>query len=133
NPAEPCTSQRVDRGFAAGCQACQDRITEKKCRFFHSFPPGGRNYRTGGIIRSFGLAELRTACLKQPAKRAISSVGRALRLHRRCRRFESVIAHQFPQSHGKFAALTPPTGGRKPGPQARPCSAPRSHGKFAAL
>jgi hypothetical protein len=27
--------------------------------------------------------------------RAISSVGRALRLHRRCRRFEPVIAHHF--------------------------------------
>src|SRR5690606_38147401 len=28
-------------------------------------------------------------------RRAISSVGRALRLHRRCRRFEPVIAHHF--------------------------------------
>jgi hypothetical protein len=30
------------------------------------------------------------------SERAISSVGRAPRLHRGCRRFESVIAHHFP-------------------------------------
>ncbi len=29
--------------------------------------------------------------------RAISSVGRASRLHRECRRFEPVIAHHFPR------------------------------------
>ena len=29
--------------------------------------------------------------------RVISSVGRALRLHRRCREFESLITHQFKQ------------------------------------
>jgi hypothetical protein len=29
-------------------------------------------------------------------RRGISSVGRALRLHRRCRQFESVIPHQPP-------------------------------------
>jgi hypothetical protein len=33
--------------------------------------------------------------LKRPPVGAISSVGRALRLHRRCRRFEPVIAHHF--------------------------------------
>ena len=32
---------------------------------------------------------------RPPTRRAISSVGRAPRLHRGCRRFESVIAHHF--------------------------------------
>src|SRR5690606_20383853 len=36
-------------------------------------------------------------------RRAISSVGRALRLHRRCRRFEPVIAHHFSSRHYQIA------------------------------
>ena len=32
----------------------------------------------------------------ETARRVISSVGRALRLHRRCQEFESLITHQIP-------------------------------------
>ena len=39
--------------------------------------------------------------------RAISSVGRALRLHRRCRRFEPVIAHQPFQGLGRLLRSKP--------------------------
>jgi hypothetical protein len=44
-------------------------------------------------------------CLKVRPERAISSVGRALRLHRRCRRFEPVIAHHITIDYAAFCDI----------------------------
>ena len=41
-------------------------------------------------------AKLHKPRIQLPILGAISSVGRAPRLHRGCRRFEPVIAHHFP-------------------------------------
>ena len=71
------------------CHARLDRHTPAP--IWHRAPPRGMPRLTG----------------------AISSVGRALRLHRRCRRFEPVIAHQTLRSSAKRKKLmgwTPPDG-----------------------
>ena len=47
-----------------------------------------------GMTDSEGLQSPQTLA-NQPPSREISSVGRALRLHRRCREFESLISHHF--------------------------------------
>jgi hypothetical protein len=44
----------------------------------------------------------RTQQTVRKTRRAISSVGRAPRLHRGCREFESLIAHHFPSSFFPF-------------------------------
>jgi hypothetical protein len=54
---------------------------------------------TAGCI--LPLAQTRSPALNG-ASRVISSVGRALRLHRRCREFEPLITHHFILSDTEF-------------------------------
>ena len=66
-------------------------------------PATPRHGTSHEIRRQRGLRGRLIALTSQPG-RAISSVGRALRLHRRCREFESLIAH-----HSNFLnSLKPP-------------------------
>ena len=96
--------------------------------------------RTTGTPR---LGALRRAKLRAPAcyglrsrprglkrrARAVSSVGRALRLHRRCRRFEPVTAHQPRAFDSSVDAIVPFM--RRVRPTERACArrgqADRSH------
>jgi hypothetical protein len=75
--------------FVAGCQAALNHFhgtapqicgsARKLCKPLS----GKRVFPCAGGLK----------CLNTRPGRAISSVGRALRLHRRCREFESLIAH----------------------------------------
>jgi hypothetical protein len=79
------------KGFGKACQALRRLITGIRRRLLQS--PLKRRLRRR---KRSDLSLQRTGePLKRPPHRAISSVGRALRLHRRCRRFEPVIAHHF--------------------------------------
>lgn len=66
---------------------------------------------TAGCI--LPLAQTRSPALNG-ASRVISSVGRALRLHRRCREFEPLTTHHFPACCVPFDRL--PQGVSRPTP-----------------
>ena len=81
----------------AGCGAL-DRLHVDRCR--PAPPPGhhldARGHRKLGVAgRGSGLEPRLKRSVISP-ERAVSSAGRAPRLHRGCRRFESFTAHQAP-------------------------------------
>lgn len=62
------------------------------------------------FFRSEYITATDAADMIRRTRRAISSVGRAPRLHRGCREFESLIAHHFP-NHSNQSANEPNTFG----------------------
>ncbi len=74
--------------------------------------------RCRAALAGLPLATARLEALRPPA-RVISSAGRALRLHRRCRGFESLITHHRPRTGVVFSAALAL-------PKARPVSIPAS-------
>ena len=91
----------VFRGRATGAGARPITTTgpsmRRHCRRGH---PHSSIYASANcLLTGEGRGPNQSAVLGHCAGRAISSVGRASRLHRECRRFESVIAHHFPRHH----------------------------------
>lgn len=86
------TRPRTPLLFSTSRKACVAAPFPKKSKNLHKHSCGFFPIRIDHGHRRGGLNRLRDA-------RAISSVGRAPRLHRGCREFESLIAHHSLISH----------------------------------